>query len=121
MHRRVLIIGIDGGTWTILEPAIEQGHMPYLRSLRQAGSYGILQSTIPAITPAAWAAFQTGMNPGKTGVFDFCYWDIKQRRKRYVSSLSLERTIWERASQQGKRVAIINVPVTYPPKTINGY
>ena len=51
-NKRVLIIGIDGGTWKILGPAIEAGAMPYLEKLRQSSASGILESTIPAITPA---------------------------------------------------------------------
>ncbi len=121
MKRRVLIIGIDGGTWSILRTAIEQGYMPFLKSLCDAGSYGILKSTIPAITPAAWASFQTGMNPGKTGIFDFYFWDIKHKKKHFTNSQILQGTIWEIASQHGRRVGVINVPVTYPPKPINGY
>ena len=30
---RVLIIGIDGGTWTILRPAMEAGYMPNLNEI----------------------------------------------------------------------------------------
>ena len=85
MNRKILIIGIDGGTWTVLTPAINQGFMPYLKSLVDSGASGILQSTIPAITPAAWGSFQTGVNPGVNGVFDFAYWDKSENKAHYVS------------------------------------
>ena len=52
---RALIIGIDGGTWRVLTPAIELGHMPFLRYLINGGASGTLFSTIPALTPPAWA------------------------------------------------------------------
>jgi predicted AlkP superfamily phosphohydrolase/phosphomutase len=73
------------------------------------------------MTPAAWGSFQTGMNPGRNGAFHFTYWDTKQKKKHYVSSKTLHATIWEIASQHNRRIAVINVPMTYPPKTINGY
>ena len=121
MKRRILIIGIDGGTWRILQPAMEQGYMPHLKSLVDSGASGILESTIPAITPAAWSSFQTGMNPGETGVMDFYRWDKKQRQGTIVNSNSLPQTIWEYAGKAGKRVGVLNVPMTFPPRGINGY
>lgn len=117
---RVLIIGIDGGTWTVLRPAIDRGYMPFVKSLMDAGSSGILTSTIPALTPPAWAAFQTGMNPGKTGVFSFTMLDRAHNRINVVSSALLGHTIWDIAGAAGKKVAVINVPMTYPPRKVNG-
>ncbi len=119
--RKVLIIGIDGGTWRVLTPAIEKGHMPNLKKLVREGTSGILRSTLPAITPAAWSSFQTGMNPGKTGVFDFRGWDRNKREYVMASSLRLENTMWDLASRSGKRVGLLNVPMTFPPWKVNGY
>jgi len=121
INKKVLIIGIDGGTWTILAPAMEQGYMPHLKELVACGASGILTSTIPAITPAAWGSFQTGMNPGENGVYNFYRWDKKQQKGIVASSKSLHGTIWDIASGAGKRVGVLNVPMTYPPKQINGY
>lgn len=121
VERKVLIIGIDGGTWTILKSAMDEGYIPYVNRLVEAGASGVLESTKPAITPAAWATFQTGVNPGKNGVFDFAVWDKRQRKRMLVNSQSLQRTIWEAASEAGKRVGVVNVPMTYPPKAVNGY
>lgn len=121
MTSRVLIIGLDGGTWTVLKPAMEKGYLPFLKSLADDGISGILKSTIPSITPAAWGSFQTGKNPGKTGVFDFSYWDKHERKSHYVCSFDLGITLWDILSKNGKRIGVINVPMTYPPKEINGY
>lgn len=120
MNRKVLIIGIDGGTWKLLTPAMDQGYMPHLKGLLSEGASGILESTLPALTPAAWGSFQTGLNPGANGVFDFSFWDRINKKIQYVSSTSLQPTIWDIASSTGKRVGLINVPMTYPPRKING-
>jgi len=121
LKRKVLIIGIDGGSWDVLRPAMEEGYMPYLKSLVKQGASGILGSTIPAITPAAWGSFQTGMNPGKTGVLHFSLFDRDNTRNKLVSSQMLTKTIWEAASFYEKKVCVINVPMTYPPKKVNGF
>ncbi len=121
MNRKVLIIGLDGGTWEIFNPLILKGLMPTLKKMASDGIRGTLKSTIPPITPAAWASFQTGVNPGKHGVFSFSGYDPKNNCIKIVNSKSLKvQTIWEYVSQQGKKVVSINVPLTYPPKRING-
>jgi len=58
MNRRVLIIGIDGGTWRVPRPAMEQGYTPRLKEVVDTGASGILKSTIPAITPKPGLAFR---------------------------------------------------------------
>ena len=121
MKRKVFIVGVDGGTWSILRPAMASGYMPHLQSLVDSGASGILTSTIPALTPPAWAAFQTGMTPGRTGIFNFAYWDKYKKKTYYVNSSALKRTIWQIAGAAAKKIALLNVPLTYPPQPINGY
>ncbi len=117
---KILLIGIDGGTWTTLQPAIDNGSMPCLANLMQKGASGILESTLPAITPAAWSSFQTGRLPGQHGVYDFVNWDNTRKKAVTINSTLLSNTMWELASKAGKKVGVLNVPVTYPPKSING-
>ena len=68
---KVLIVGLDGATWTVLTPWLEDGSLPNLRRLCQAGCWGELLSTIPPLSAPAWSTFATGKNPGKHGVFHF--------------------------------------------------
>src|SRR5687767_14919828 len=57
---KVLIIGLDGATFDVLTPLVEAGRMPNLKHLIETGVSGILDSTKPPITPAAWTTFMTG-------------------------------------------------------------
>ena len=117
---RVLVIGIDGGTFDLIGPWAAEGHLPNLARLMQEGSYGPLESTLPPVTSPAWPSFATGKNPGKHGVFDF----IQPTGGQYdlVNSTSIKaRTLWEILSASGRRVGVINVPVTYPPRPVNGF
>jgi predicted AlkP superfamily phosphohydrolase/phosphomutase len=117
---RVLVIGVDGGTWRVLSSAIEQGHMPFLRHLINNGASGALLSMIPAQAAPAWASLQTGRNPGKTGVFSSVFFDRTSRRPGLASTQLLGETIWELAGKAGKLVAAINVPLTWPARQVNG-
>ncbi len=122
MSNRVLVISWDGATFDILDPLISQGHLPYLAQRINNGAKRRLRSCIPPVSAAAWASFQTGKNPGKHGVFDFLSYEPGKYEPALVNSASVHsETLWELLSQAGKRCIVINVPVTYPPKPINGW
>ncbi|MDH4208597.1 MAG: alkaline phosphatase family protein, partial [Anaerolineae bacterium] len=119
---RVLVIGIDGATFDLLRPWMDEGFLPNLAAIRDSGSHGLLRSTIPPITASAWSSFQTGKNPGKHGLFDFTQYRPGSYETSYVNASSvLAEPLWQILSRQGKRVVVINVPVTYPPQPVNGY
>jgi predicted AlkP superfamily phosphohydrolase/phosphomutase len=62
---KVLVIGLDGATFDLLTPWMEQGELPRLRALRDGGISGELLSVIPPLSPPAWTTAATGVNPGK--------------------------------------------------------
>ena len=68
---KMIVIGIDGGTFDVILPMIDQGQLPVLASLIKNGVRGELQSTIPTNTGPAWVSMMTGANPGKHGIFFF--------------------------------------------------
>ncbi len=117
---RVLVIGVDGATLDLIRPWAQAGDLPNLGRLMTEGAYGLLESTLPPVTSPAWPTFATGKNPGKHGVFDF----IRPMGGRFdlVNASSLRAaTLWEILSAAGRNVGIMNVPITYPPKPVNGF
>lgn len=117
---KLLIIGIDGATFDLIRPWADEGHLPHLASLMQAGVQGDLASTLPPVTSPAWPTFMTGCNPGKHGVFDFIH--PQGNNFALVNSTRIRQpTIWQRLSALGHRVGVLNVPVTYPAQAVNGY
>jgi len=118
--RRVIILGLDGGHWPIVRMAMDCGAMPFLSGLLETGGHGKLRSTIPPKTPAAWGSFQTGKTPGKTGVYDFERWDRATRSSEIVSASMLGPTLWDYVGRAGKRLVVMNVPMTYPARPIAG-
>jgi predicted AlkP superfamily phosphohydrolase/phosphomutase len=118
---RLLLIGLDGATWTVLDPMRKRGLMPNLDALLARSAYGTLRSTIPPMTSAAWTTMMTGCGPARHGVFDHRYFDIGANRMR-VNHAGRVRvpTFWQLLSQAGHTVVSLNVPVTYPPSQVRG-
>ncbi len=117
---KLLIIGFDGATFDLIRPWVEEGHLPNLGAIMLGGVHGDLLSTLPPVTSPAWPTFMTGCNPGKHGVFDF----IQPHGENFtlVNATRIRQpTMWQRLSEVGYRVGVMNVPVTYPPAAINGF
>jgi len=112
--RPILIIGLDGASFTVLDPLLATGDLPTLAAL---GARAELASVIPPITPAAWASFMTGKHPGKHGIYDFHVYDPQTRSDTFVTSRALrDPTVWELLTAAGRRTGVLNLPMTYPPR-----
>jgi len=122
MSKDVFIIGIDGGTWDLIDPLISKGKLPHLSKLVKNGVRGPLRSTLLPITPVAWTTFATGKNPDKHGIFDFSH--RKEGTYEPVPYSSSDRqgdTLWQILSRAGKKVGVLNMPSTYPVEKVNGF
>jgi len=119
---KVLIIGLDGATFDLILPWIKDGKLPHFSLIMENGVYGELKSTIPILTPPAWSSFMTGKNPGKHGVMGFFSREKNGYGVKVTNSTHRgTKEIWTILSENGKKVGIVNVPITYPPKKVNGF
>ena len=71
MTNRVVLIGLDGGTFSTLDPLIDAGVMPFLKEFLASGVRGELLSITPPLTPPGWTSLVTGRTPGNHGIMDF--------------------------------------------------
>jgi len=121
MKNKVLVLGLDGCTFDLLNPWMEKGLLPNLKKLREEGVSGVLQSSYPPVTGPAWVTFMTGKNPGKHSIYEFLVRKPNSYREIPVNADNRDgRTLWEILSEHGYRVAVLNVPLTYPPQKVNG-
>ena len=119
---KVLIVGLDGVPLSLIEAWATEGKLPTLRKLMEEGTVGELRSTIPPTSGPSWSTFMTGKNPGKTGIYDFLY----RREGTYVfppvnASQRDGIALWRLLSNRGRKVGVVNVPISYPVEEVNGY
>ncbi|MFC1712621.1 alkaline phosphatase family protein [Candidatus Poribacteria bacterium] len=120
---KVLAIGLDGMPPHLLRWLVAEGYMPNVARLMDEGIYGPLRSTIPPITPTAWTSFMTGKNPGRHGIYGFLrFFPDNPTEVSLANSQSIAgSTLPDILSQNGKKVGFINLPMTYPPRPVNGF
>ncbi|MFA6955552.1 MAG: alkaline phosphatase family protein [Thermoanaerobaculia bacterium] len=76
-HPRMIVVGFDGVDAAYTEKWMNEGKLPNLAKLRAQGTFRPLLPTLPAQTPVSWSTFTTGIDPGRTGIFDFLRRDPK--------------------------------------------
>src|SRR6476659_1572794 len=76
-QQKVIVLGFDGVDARYTEQWMNEGKLPNLAKLRDAGTFRPLRPTLPAQTPVSWSTFSTGIDPGRTGIFDFLRRDPK--------------------------------------------
>jgi predicted AlkP superfamily phosphohydrolase/phosphomutase len=117
-----MIIGLDGVPLDLLLPWIEAGELPTMQRFLRQGVASHLRSTIPPTSGPSWSSFMTGKNPGKTGIYDFLYRAEGTYRFPPVNASLRDGTeLWEILSRAGYRVGVLNVPLSYPVKAVNGF
>jgi predicted AlkP superfamily phosphohydrolase/phosphomutase len=119
--RRVYVISIDGVPYDFMKTHTERGNFPNFKKLIRNGSFLRMNSVQPCISSVAWASYMTGKNPAKHNIFGFV--DKKPGTHEIfvpTSANMTSDTIWEMMSRAGKKVFVMNVPVTYPPRQVNG-
>jgi predicted AlkP superfamily phosphohydrolase/phosphomutase len=121
MKKRVMVIGLDCATpQLVFDRWLDE--LPNIKSLVDCGIWGNLRSSDPPITVPAWMSMMTSKNPGRLGFYglrnrvDYSYEKLSTANSTFVK----ERTVWDILSELGKRVILIGVPQTYPPKPVNG-
>jgi len=109
---RVILIGMDGLSWSVIDPLLAEGRMPQLAGLMQRGVSAELETVEPVISPTVWSSIATGLPPEQHGVSDF----LKDHRSLKAA------TIFERLAVQGLRVGTYEYLVTWPPRPLpNGF
>ena len=118
---RVVVISIDGVPYSFLQARIAAGTLPNFKKLLERGSLHRMNSVQPCVSSVAWASYMTGKNPGKHNVFGFIEKKPGTLETFVPTSVNLASpTIWEIMSRAGKKVCVINVPGTFPPRPVNG-
>jgi predicted AlkP superfamily phosphohydrolase/phosphomutase len=87
------------------------------------GTHGPMRVWPNLNSAVAWTSMVTGCNPGKHGIYDFG--DAPpQRGQRWRPITGSDRRkdpFWRLLSAKGRHVGIINVPISYPADSLNGF
>lgn len=109
---RLVVVGLDGGTWDVMTPLVGAGTMPATARLLREGTTAVLRSMEPSSSSILWTTIATGRTPEEHGIRDFYG---TQNAQLHAARF------WEIASANGARVGIFQWLVTWPPDALPGF
>ena len=121
MAKKVCVIGLDCAAPELVFDLWAE-RLPNLRRFMVRGVHGPLESCTPPITVPAWMCMMTGRDPGSLGIYGF-----RNRRDHSYEGLAFASsrlvqapTVWDVLGRHGRPSIVLGVPLTYPPRPIDG-
>lgn len=119
---RLLVVGLDGADWEILEPLLAQGRMPNLAGLIERGASGKLLTISPMLSPVIWTTVATGVEPSRHGILDFLVHDTDGNQRQPVTSVQRRAAaLWQILGRAGFDVGVTGWWATWPAEPVHGY
>jgi predicted AlkP superfamily phosphohydrolase/phosphomutase len=119
--QKVAVIGLD-----CAEPSLVfdrfRGLLPNLEKLMRNGMSGKLRSCDPPITVPAWSVMMSSKDPGTLGIYGFRNRsDHSYEKMSFATGTAVkEPRVWDYIGRVGKKVILLGIPGTYPPRPVNG-
>lgn len=118
---KVLIIGLDAATPHLVEKWVAEERLPNIGRFLADGAWGTLNSVPNRHSGPAWSTMVTGLNPGKHGIYWFTEDKPETYEYRFINgSFRHGKAFWRILSEEGQRVGVLNVPLSYPAEPVNG-
>ncbi len=119
---KLAVVGLDGASFELLDPWIEEGILPNMKRVKEEGVWADQESVLPPVTSPNWKAYATGKNPGKLGIFWWENIDFEKQKVYYPTERKFQhKEIWDYLEDNGYRVGVMGMPTTYPPHEVNGF
>src|SRR5688572_4525740 len=118
---RVIVVGLDGADWQLLDAYVAKGGMPELARLAREGRSGELRSLVPALSPLVWTTIATGVGPLQHRILDFTRFNpATGAREPITSDERRAKAVWEMAGQSDRDVAVFGLWATHPAEPVRG-
>lgn len=114
----LILVGVDGGDWEIIDWLWSEGRLPNLHHLADTGISGPLH-TFHYASPVIWTTVATGVGPHEHGISDFVVATAGGDRP-VSSTLRRVPALWNMASATGRRVAVVGWWASWPAEQVNG-
>ncbi len=118
--RPLLVLGIDGATWDLIDPMMERGELPNFQRLVRQGTRADLVSLPPLSSPPLWTTMATGRFARLHNVHDHTFPFVPGAKRRVRSTERRVPALWNVASDAERTVAVVGYFATHPPEVVNG-
>ncbi len=122
LQRKIIILGLDGLSWRIVDALLQQGKLANLKKLIDQGARATLVDEPPLDSSKIWTTIATGRHPAAHGI------DRRVYRSPYSpdpipvnSTLRKTKALWNQFSDLGRTVGFVNWFITWPVEAVRGF
>jgi hypothetical protein len=119
---KIVFLGIDGASWNVMGPLMDNGELPNFGRLRREGAYMPDFETLDTTkSPMIWTSVATGRAPSDHGIIDYVEKIAGDKLIPITSNSRRVPAIWEIASRHRVSVGVVNWWASWPAETVAGY
>ena len=119
---RLVLVGLDGADWGIIDPLLRQGRLPRLARLLETGARAAMRSYDPMISPLLWTTVATGVGPDVHGVADFQAIETRTGRRIPITSrFRRVKALWNVLGDASLTSAFVAWWASYPAEPVCGF
>lgn len=116
--RRLLLLGIDAATMTVMEPMVARGELPTFARFFREGAHGRLRTIEPTLSVVIWTSILTGASPAEHGIHG---WMSESGEQMAFSSDRIQRPpLWRILSAAHQRSLFVNFWASWPSEEVEG-
>jgi predicted AlkP superfamily phosphohydrolase/phosphomutase len=116
---KVLLIGIDGASWNLMDPLLKAGKLPNFQKLIHGGVSASLSTITPTWSPLLWTSIATGKMPEKHGIR--AHFTESGKFEVEMGNRRIAKAFWNILSDSGIRVGVVNWWLTWPAEEVKGF
>jgi predicted AlkP superfamily phosphohydrolase/phosphomutase len=117
-----VLLGLDAAEYALVQRLVADGGLPHIARLLAGGRSGIIRGEADRFAGAVWPTFYTGQPVSRHGLYHNKLWRQERMRCEIAAAdWCAEPPFWERLRGSGRRVAVVDVPMTVArPAPIDG-
>ncbi len=118
---KILLIGLDGASWKVMLPLIDEGKLPNINKLMNNGCWGKLRVIDESISEVIWTSIATGKPPKIHGINNSLIQDADTKEIIIPTAKHRKvKAIWNILSEHKKKVGVVGYRVSWPAEKVNG-
>jgi predicted AlkP superfamily phosphohydrolase/phosphomutase len=119
--RPVVVIGFDAMDAGIAQHMVQEGRLPAVAALMRDGARTTVTNPPGLVVGSTWPSFWSGLWPSRHGFY--CFQQLEPHSykvRRYSPKDVVAPSFWSTMAGAGKRVCIVDVPLTPLTRPANG-
>lgn len=120
-NKKLVLIGWDAADWQMIQPLVDNGDMPSLKSIMDKGVSGNISTLQPPLSPMLWTSIATGKRAYDHGITGFAEFNSDKNNVEPIRATKRKcKTFWNILNEAGLKTNVINWWPSHPAEKLNG-